>query len=131
MIGLRQTPEDYGAALMRAWGVPEWPENDVCTYWLWGECGIFAINANEEGGLDGHMAMRPGFRKYVREALADFMAKFGSVPIRAPILPGHEGVRNCLRRFGFVESDPQQVELITGQKVQMIFMRRPPNGRNC
>lgn len=131
MIELRKVPEDYGATLFRAWGVPEWPENIVCTYWLWEESGIFAINANEEGGLDGHMAMRPGHRHKVREALASFMHEFGGVPIRAPILPGHERVQNALRRFGFVAYAPQQVELITGEKVSMIFMRRPPDGRHC
>lgn len=131
MTELIKIDELQGAELFRLWGVPEWPENIVCTYWLWSDCAIFAINMNSEGSIDGHLAMPPGQRHKVRDALSAFMAEFGRVPIRAPILPGHERVRNALKRFGFVESPPEQVELITGERTQMIFMRRPPDGRHC
>ncbi|WPJ70617.1 hypothetical protein [Escherichia phage vB-Eco-KMB41] len=49
---------DSGVDLLHAWGLPEWPRHVEAKYFLWEKCCVFAIMANDEGGIDGHMALR-------------------------------------------------------------------------
>lgn len=127
---VRIRPE-LGAQLMREWGIPEWPE-DVpdAEYWHFEGRGVFCIHPNEEGGIDGHMAMCPGFRHHSRRMCREFIEKWGHLPIRVPIEISRRHVKNVvLKMGGFVESEPQEVPLIDGTTATVFFLRRLPYGQ--
>lgn len=121
---------DFGISLLHAWGLPEWPREAVARYFLWDKCCVFALMDNEEGGLDGHMAMDPPSRRRSREACQAFLYHWGHYAIRVPVLMSHRHARNVVRKVGFVESPPQQVQLVDGSMAEVIFLRRGPNGRS-
>lgn len=121
---------DSGVDLLHAWGLPEWPRHVEAKYFLWEKCCVFAIMANDEGGIDGHMAMDPPRRRRSREACLAFLAHWGHYAIRVPVLMDHRHARNVVRKVGFVESPPQLVQLADGREAEIIFMRRGPNGRS-
>lgn len=121
---------DSGVALLHAWGLPEWPREAVAKYFLWERCCVFAIMANDEGGIDGHMAMAPPSRRRSREACLAFLDHWGEYQIRVPVLASHRHARNVVKKVGFVEYPPEQVELVGGEMAEIIFLRRGPNGRS-
>lgn len=121
---------DFGINLLHAWGLPEWPREAVARYFLWDKCCVFALMDNDEGGLDGHMAMDPPSRRRSREACQAFLYHWGHHAIRVPVLMSHRHARNVVRKVGFVESPPQQVQLVDGSMAEVIFLRRGPNGRS-
>lgn len=120
--------EETGIRLLRAWGLPEWPDGAPARYFLWDRCCVFAITENEEGGIDGHMAMYPDARRKSRAACLAFLDHWGHLPIRVPVLGTHRHARNVVKKVGFVESPPVNVELITGEHAEIIFLRRPAYG---
>lgn len=130
---LQLIPPAMGVSLMREWGIPEWPDEvQGAEYWLFDHCGVFAVHPNEEGGIDGHMSMRPGDRFKSRKMCREFIEKWGHLPIRVPIEISRRHVKNVvLKMGGFVESEPQEVELIDGTTATIFFLRRGQHGQHC
>lgn len=126
---MRELTKEQGITLLHAWGLPEWPEVAEARYFLWDNCCVFAIMANDEGGIDGHMAMLPEKRRYSRDACKAFIDHWGHYPIRVPVLASHRHAKNVVKKVGFTEYPPEQVELVTGETVEIIFLRRQAHGR--
>jgi len=126
---LQQIPPATGRQLMHEWGLP-FPDVPDAEYWLFNNCGVFAVHLNTEGGIDGHMAMCPGFRFLSRKMCREFIEKWGHLPIRVPIEISRRHVKNVvLKMGGFVESEPQEGEHIDGTTATVFFLRRAPYGR--
>lgn len=119
---------ETGIRLLHSWGLPEWPSEAEARYFLWDRCCVFAIMANTEGGIDGHMAMDPPKRRRSREACQAFLEHWGHLPIRVPVLGTHRHARNVVRKVGFREYPPERVELLSGEVAEVIFLRRPAYG---
>lgn len=119
---------ETGIRLLHRWGLPEWPGEAEARYFLWDRCCVFAIMANAEGGIDGHMAMFPAARRKSRAACLAFLDHWGHLPIRVPVLGTHSHAKNVVKKVGFVEYPPERVELLTGEVVDVIFLRRPAYG---
>jgi len=119
---------ETGIRLLHRWGLPEWPAEAEARYFLWDRCCVFAIMANAEGGIDGHMAMFPAARRKSRAACLAFLDHWGHLPIRVPVLGTHSHAKNVVKKVGFVEYPPERVELLTGEVVDVIFLRRPAYG---
>lgn len=120
---------ETGIRLLHRWGLPEWDDHGIpVKYFLWDRCCVFAIMENEEGGIDGHMAMDPPKRRRSREACRAFLDHWGHLPIRVPVLGTHSNARNVVRKVGFREYPPERVRLASGEVAEVIFLRRPAYG---
>lgn len=124
-----------GVLLLREWGIHEWPDEvPGAEYWLFSfsagdGCGVFAVHNNDEGGIDGHMAMRRDARWLSRQMCREFIDKWGHLPIRVPIDISRKHVKNVvLKMGGFIESEPQEVVLIDGTISTVFFLRRGKHG---
>ena len=130
---LIQISTQEGGRLMREWGVTEWPDDvpPSSQFWLFNDCGVFCVHNNEEGGIDGHMAMRKDARRYSRQMCREFMEKWGHFPIRVPIAEHRKHVKNVvLKMGGFVESPVDRVLMHDGTYENYFFLRRLPHGRD-
>ena len=100
-----------GQALLRLWGLNDWPLIPG-EYLLYDGC-VLIVLIQQDGFLDAHIAAAPGRRHISRAASREVLRQLNQTPVRLIIKRGNTAV-NLAKKLGFVDHGLQTLNLING-----------------